>query len=91
MTSTRRLVVLGLCVLALAEMLGPGGAGAQTKLLRFPDIHGDRVVFMYAGDLWTASVSGGMATRATRHTRARPSAAQSPLRESPLEAARAPA
>ena len=26
-------------------------AYAQTKLLRFPDIHGDRVVFTYAGDL----------------------------------------
>lgn len=26
-------------------------AAAQTKLLRFPDIHGDRVAFCYAGDL----------------------------------------
>ena len=29
-------------------------AAAQTKLLRFPDIYGDRVVFSYASDLWTA-------------------------------------
>src|SRR4029077_20504657 len=42
-------------------------AAAQTKLLRFPDIHGDNVVFTYAGDLWTASTSGGMATRLTAH------------------------
>ena len=42
-------------------------AAAQTKLLRFPDIHGDRVVFTYAGDLWTAATSGGMATRLTAH------------------------
>jgi tricorn protease len=42
-------------------------ATAQTKLLRFPDIHGDRVVFTYAGDLWTASASGGTATRLTAH------------------------
>jgi tricorn protease len=42
-------------------------AAAQTKLLRFPDIHGDKVVFTYAGDLWTASTSGGMATRLTAH------------------------
>ena len=41
--------------------------GAQTKLLRFPDIHGDKVVFTYAGDLWTASTAGGMATRLTAH------------------------
>jgi tricorn protease len=41
--------------------------GAQTKLLRFPDIHGDRVVFTYGGDLWTATASGGTATRLTAH------------------------
>ena len=40
---------------------------AQTKLLRFPDVHGDRVVFVYAGDLWTASTDGGTATRLTAH------------------------
>jgi tricorn protease len=40
---------------------------AQTKLLRFPDIHGDRVVFTYGGDLWTAPASGGGAIRLTSH------------------------
>ncbi len=43
------------------------GANAQTKLLRFPDIYGDRVVFTYGGDLWIASASGGVATRLTAH------------------------
>ncbi|HEY3579867.1 MAG TPA: S41 family peptidase, partial [Pyrinomonadaceae bacterium] len=42
-------------------------AQAQTKLLRFPDIQGDRVVFTYAGDLWTAPATGGTATRLTSH------------------------
>jgi tricorn protease len=42
-------------------------AAAQTKLLRFPDIHGDRVVFTYGGDLWTAPASGGSAIRLTSH------------------------
>lgn len=42
-------------------------AAAQTKLLRFPDIHGDKVAFTYAGDIWTASTSGGAATRLTTH------------------------
>jgi len=42
-------------------------AKGQTKLLRFPDVHGDKVVFTYGGDLWTASTSGGMATRLTSH------------------------
>jgi tricorn protease len=40
---------------------------AQTKLLRFPDIHGDKVLFTYAGDLWTAPVAGGTASRITAH------------------------
>lgn len=39
----------------------------QTKLLRFPDVHGDKVVFTYAGDLWTAPVAGGTAVRLTAH------------------------
>ncbi len=42
-------------------------ASAQTKLLRFPDVYGDKVVFSYAGDLWTASTSGGAARRLTAH------------------------
>src|ERR1044071_3650762 len=42
-------------------------AWAQTKLLRFPDIHGDKVVFTYGGDLWIASTAGGTATRLTTH------------------------
>jgi len=40
---------------------------ADTKLLRFPDIHADKVVFTYGGDLWTASTAGGTATRLTAH------------------------
>jgi tricorn protease len=42
-------------------------AQAQTKLLRFPDIHGEKVVFTYGGDLWSASAAGGAATRLTAH------------------------
>jgi len=42
-------------------------AYSETKLLRFPDIRGDRVVFTYAGDLWTAPSSGGNAIRLTSH------------------------
>ncbi|MEW6336690.1 MAG: S41 family peptidase [Acidobacteriota bacterium] len=52
-------VLLGLMVSPLAI--------AQTKLLRFPDIHDKTVVFSYAGDLWTAPAGGGSATRLTAH------------------------
>ena len=56
--------------LSLAALLAVAAtvpAAAQTKLLRFPDIHGDHVVFTYAGDLWTAPVTGGAAVRLTAH------------------------
>jgi tricorn protease len=42
-------------------------ANAQTKLLRFPDIHGESVVFCYGGDIWKASANGGAAVRLTAH------------------------
>jgi tricorn protease len=50
-----------------ALFLLPAAATAQTKLLRFPDVYGDKVVFTYGGDLWTSSVTGGTATRLTAH------------------------
>jgi tricorn protease len=53
--------------LVAALAFAASGASAQTKLLRFPDIHKDKVVFTYAGDLWTAPAAGGMATRVTAH------------------------
>jgi tricorn protease len=55
-----------LCLTAVA-VLAAGTAHAQTKLLRFPDIHGDKVVFTYAGDLWLAPSTGGAAIRLTAH------------------------
>ena len=44
-----------------------GSAFGQTKLLRFPDIAGDNVVFCYGGDLWQASTEGGTASRLSAH------------------------
>jgi len=48
-------------------LLAFGAAFGQTKLLRFPDIHGDRVAFTYGGDIWTAPTTGGSAIRLTAH------------------------
>jgi len=41
--------------------------GDDARLLRFPDINGDQVAFVYAGDIWTVSASGGEARRLTSH------------------------
>jgi tricorn protease len=57
------LIALG----ALFATAGATPASAQTKLLRFPDIRGDQVVFCHAGDIWLASANGGPATRLTAH------------------------
>ncbi len=56
-----RLSVLLLCAAPALAVDGP------TKLLRFPDVFRDQVVFTYGGDLWKASTSGGEAVRLTAH------------------------
>jgi tricorn protease len=53
-----------LCLLLVAVSVQ---ADEGTRLLRFPDIHGDQVVFSYGGDLWLASTDGGTARRLTAH------------------------
>ena len=58
---------LKLGVFCFAALLAFSAAHAQTKLLRFPDIHGDKIVFSYGGDIWTASTAGGDARRLTAH------------------------
>jgi len=37
----------------------------EARLLRFPAIHGDKIVFGYAGDLYTVPAKGGIARRLT--------------------------
>jgi len=53
--------------LALAFLTLVPTLPAQTKLLRFPDIHDNRIVFTYGGDLWLVNASGGTAARLTAH------------------------
>ena len=37
----------------------------ETKLLRFPDIYHDQIVFVYAGDIYTVNSEGGIARQLT--------------------------
>jgi tricorn protease len=60
------LVAAAVLVLALVVALA-APARAETKLLRFPDVHQDKVAFCHAGDLWVASAEGGLAVRLTSH------------------------
>src|SRR3982751_3894376 len=62
-TMSNRTVLRSALALALGTLAC--SAVAQSKLLRFPDICNDRVVFTYGGDLWTVSAQGGTAVRLT--------------------------
>ena len=42
-----------------------GGDAPEMRLMRWPSIHGDNVVFTYGGDLWLAKTDGGHARRLT--------------------------
>ncbi len=58
--------VLTLVVLLVLLIVGYAYA-EEGRLMRFPDIHKDKVVFVYAGDLWLVSSQGGMARKLTSH------------------------
>jgi tricorn protease len=64
-----RSLLLAAAVLLIS--IGPGSliaaAPGETRLMRFPDIWHDQVVFAYAGDLWISSTKGGPARRLTAH------------------------
>ncbi len=60
-------VLLFLAPLLLTATALAGGPAGPTKLLRFPDVYGDEVVFCYGGDIWKASIHGGTAVRLTAH------------------------
>ena len=42
-------------------------APQEARVLRFPSIHNDQIVFTYAGDLYTVSSTGGLARKLTSH------------------------
>jgi tricorn protease len=42
-------------------------AGEEARVLRFPAIYNDLIVFSYAGDLYSVGASGGTARRLTSH------------------------
>ena len=42
-------------------------AQSEARLLRFPTIHEDQIVFTYAGDLYSVLSTGGVARKLTNH------------------------
>jgi len=39
----------------------------DARMMRFPDINGNLITFVYAGDIWTVDAAGGNARRVTSH------------------------
>lgn len=56
-----------LSALFIALLLAAPVSADQTRLLRFPDVHGDKVTFVYAGDIYLGSTRGGVAQKLTSH------------------------
>jgi tricorn protease len=58
---------LGSWILALGMLFGaPGTAlSGETRLLRYPDIHGDQLVFCYGGDIYLSTMAGKRVRRLT--------------------------
>src|SRR5216684_1370748 len=52
---------------SLAADQDPAPGKDEARLLRFPVIHDQQVVFTYAGDLYTVSASGGVARKLTNY------------------------
>jgi tricorn protease len=64
--------------LLLILVAAPSPAAAQPGYYRQPALHGDTVVFVAEGDLWSVPLSGGSATRLTTHPAAEGHPAISP-------------
>jgi len=54
--------------LAIFSFLGLASLAIEdARLMRYPHISGDKIVFVYAGDIWTVPANGGDASRLTSH------------------------
>lgn len=59
----RRILFISLLIALSSSLI----AQQEARLLRFPAVSGDRLVFSYAGDLYTSGINGGMARKLTTH------------------------
>jgi tricorn protease len=66
MRQVRRVVFTLAVIAACAAILGGGEEQIREgRLMRFPDVYKNTIVFSYAGDLWLVPTSGGIARRIT--------------------------
>lgn len=58
----KKIILSALCFFSLVAM-----SQQEARLLRFPAIYGDKIVFSYAGDLYSVTSTGGIARKLTTH------------------------
>lgn len=63
----QKLVSKVLMVLMMLTLLPGAYALEDARLMRYPDINNDLIVFVYAGDIWSVNANGGDARRLTTH------------------------
>lgn len=51
----------------IAFIVIPLKSQEESRLFRFPTIHGDKIIFMKSGDLYQVSAGGGLARKLTSH------------------------
>jgi tricorn protease len=66
LTPYKRIATFALACCALTSSLPLSSAFGQAEpdagMLRYPDVSASRIVFVYAGDLWTVPREGGLAS-----------------------------
>ncbi len=63
----RNLMAISTALILLQAQPAVEAQAAEGRLMRYPDIHGESVVFTYEDDIWSASIKGGSAMRLTSH------------------------
>lgn len=61
----RHILLAGLMMTGIGHMMSAGTE--EARLLRFPTINGNLIVFSYGGDLYSVPAGGGEARRLTSH------------------------
>ncbi len=63
----KRSFLMILLLLSFFSSMNLTASANEARLLRFPDIHGNNIVFSYGGDLYLVNSDGGVARRLTSH------------------------
>ncbi|HET9886657.1 MAG TPA: protease, partial [bacterium] len=63
----KKSLIASILLTAGSAFLSLPTAHAANGYLRYPDLHGDQVVYCAEGDLWISSLSGGVSRRLTTH------------------------